>query len=161
MKEDIMKLEKIFVVFMTCFIVLAFIYLFAKNTGNGPNLTTEALANENLTQTRAVTFDSMSTGSLGSGDALLVLTPATIDKERLVLKFEVNTHSVRLNEFDLKQITTLEYKGKKLKPVKASRMGGHHSSGTIEFKTGEKIGSFVIRINGIPRVKERVFKWNV
>ena len=156
-----MKLEKIFILFMTFFIGVAFIYIFARNTDNGVNVTTEALASENLMQTRAVTFDSISTGSMGSGDTLLVLTPATIDKERLVLKFEVNTHSVRLNEFDLKQITTLEYKGKKLKPVTASRIGGHHSSGTIEFKTGEKIGSFVIRIKGIPRVKERVFEWNV
>lgn len=156
-----MKLEKIFILFMTFFIGVAFIYMFAKNTDNGVSVTTEALASENLMQTRAVTFNSISTGSLRSGDTLLVLTPATIDKERLVLKFEVNTHSVRLNGFDLKQITTLEYKGKKLKPVKASRMGGHHSSGTIEFKTGEEIGSFLIRIKGIPRVKERVFEWNV
>ncbi len=156
-----MKLEKMFVLFMTFFIGVAFIYMFARNTNNGVNVTTEALASENLMQTRAVTFNSISTGSLGSGDALLVLTPATIDKERLVLKFEVNTHSVRLNEFDLKQITTLEYKGKKLKPVRAGRMGGHHSSGTIEFKTGEEIGSFIIRIKGIPRVKERVFEWKV
>ncbi len=156
-----MKLEKIFVLFMTFFIGVAFIYMFTKNTDNGVNVTTEALASENLMQTRAVTFNSISTGSLGSGDTLLVLTPATIDKERLVLKFEVNTHSVRLSGFDLKQITTLEYKGKKLTPVKASRMGGHHSSGTIEFKTGEELGSFIIRIKEIPNVKERVFEWNV
>jgi hypothetical protein len=89
------------------------------------------------------------------------LTPATVDKERLILKFNINTHSVGLSGYDLKQITTLEYKGKELKPVKASRVGGHHSSGTIEFETGEEIGSFIIRIKGIPRVEERVFEWNV
>ncbi len=156
-----MRLERIFVMFMTFFIGMSFLYLFVKNTDTGINVTTEALANENLMQTKVVTFDSISTGSLGSGDALLELTPVTIDKEKLVVNFKVNTHSVRLNEFDLKQITTLEYKGKKLKPVRASRMGGHHSSGTIEFKTGEEIGSFLIRIKGIPRVDERVFEWNV
>jgi hypothetical protein len=156
-----MKLERIFVAFMAFFIGLAFVYLFAKNTDNGVNVTAEALANENLMQTRAVTFDSKSTGSMGSGDALVELTPATVGRERLILKFIINTHSVRLNGFDLKQITTLEYKGKELKPVKASRIGGHHSSGTIEFTTGEEIGSFIIRIKGIPRVEERVFEWNV
>jgi hypothetical protein len=156
-----MKTEKIFVAFMTFFIGVAFIYLFARNTDNSVDLASEALATENTVQTRTLSFEAKTTGSLGSGDAVVELTPATVDKERLILKFNINTHSVGLSGYDLKQITTLEYKGKELKPVKASRVGGHHSSGTIEFETGEEIGSFIIRIKGIPRVEERVFEWNV
>lgn len=156
-----MKRERVFVVFITFFIGLALAYLFAKSPDKSFTGTSEAMANEDAVQTRNVTFDSRSTGSLGSGDTLVELIPVRVDKDRVVLQFTINTHSVRLNNFDLTEITTLEYGGKELKPVKASRMGDHHSSGTIEFETGEEIGSFIIKIIGIPRVEERVFKWSV
>ncbi len=104
-------------------------------------------------------FDTKLTGSTGSGDALVELTPK-IDSNKLVVKFNINTHSVRLSRFDLTNITTLEYEGKIRKPIKASRIGGHHSSGTIVFDTGEDISSFTIRIKGIPSVNERIYEWN-
>lgn len=104
-------------------------------------------------------FGTKLTGSTGSGDALVALTPK-IDSNRLVVKFHINTHSVRLSQFDLKNITTLEYKSKIRKPIKASRIGGHHSSGTIVFDAEEEISSFTIRIKGIPSVNERIYEWN-
>jgi len=104
-------------------------------------------------------FDTKLTGSTGPGDALVELTPK-IDNYRLVVKFSINTHSVRLNQFELKDITTLEYENKVLKPIKASSIGGHHSSGTIVFDTGKDISSFTIRIKGIPVVNERIYQWN-
>lgn len=68
--------------------------------------------------------------------------------------------SVRLSQFDLKDITTLEYEGKIRKPIKSGRIGGHHSSGAIVFDAEEDISSFTIRIKGIPRVNERIYEWN-
>ena len=76
------------------------------------------------------------------------------------MKFNINSHSVSLNKFDLMEITTLEYDNKILHPVKASKIGGHHSSGTIAFDVEEYIGRFTIRIKGIPKVEDRLYEWN-
>ncbi len=156
-----MKIEKIFTAFMVVFVGMALIYMFKKHRGGDAYLIAEVLAEENQTQTRTLSFYTKTTGSLGSGDALIELTPSVVDKNRLVVKFRLNTHSVRLSQYDLTQITTLEYEGKEIKPVKASRLGGHHSSGTIIFNPGENISSFTIRIKGIPRIEERFYKWKM
>lgn len=122
-------------------------------TQNGIGFKEEALASDTSS------FEAKVTGSTEPGDALVELTPEN-EGNRLVVKFSINTHSVRLSSFDLKDITTLEYEGKTMKPVTASRIGGHHSSGTIVFDTGKDISSFTIRIKGIPNVDERVYQWN-
>lgn len=156
-----MKLEKIFTAFLAFFIGLAMVYLFLKDTDKGTGIATEVLANENQKQADTRYFDIKTTGSMGPGDALIELTPAVLDKKRLVVKFRINTHSVSLGSFDLTQLATLEYGGKELKPIKASRIGGHHSSGTIVFGTEGDIGSFTIRIKGIPKIEERIYEWGM
>ncbi len=105
-------------------------------------------------------FETKLTGSTGSGDALIKLTPR-LDRNKLVVKFNINTHSVRLSGFDLEDITTLEYDNKIVKPTSASRIGGHHSSGTIVFEAKADLNSFIIRIKGIPRIEERFYKWKM
>jgi hypothetical protein len=105
-------------------------------------------------------FDSKNTGSMGNGDALVELTPK-IDNSKLIVHFLINTHSVKLGRFNLKEITTLEYGNTVRKPIKASRIGGHHSSGTIVFDAEEDMSSFTIKVRGIPRVNERVYEWSV
>lgn len=122
-------------------------------TNNGTGLKGEAMASG------VPSFGTQVTGSMASGDAVVELTPE-FDSNRLVVKFSVNTHSVSLGSFNLKDITILEYEGKTIKPLKASRIGGHHSSGTIVFDTGKDIRSFTIRIKGIPDVNERIYEWN-
>lgn len=155
-----MKLEKIFTALMTVFIGFSLLYLFARNTDNVIATTAEAEAREIHVQGRTVSFDTITTGSTGSGDALIELTPAVIEKDRLVVEFRINTHSVKLSQYDLREITTLEYDGKVLRPVKAGRIGGHHSSGSIVFDTDGTLNSFTIRIKGIPRNGDRVYVWN-
>jgi hypothetical protein len=155
-----MKLERYFTFFLAFFIGLAMVYLFMKNTDKDAGITTEALASEHQKQAAPLSFDTKTTGSLESGDALIELTPAMLGNNRLVVKFSINTHSVSLSSYDLTQLTTLEYGGNKLKPIKATRVGGHHSSGTIVFDTGGDIGSFSIRIKGIPKIEERLYEWN-
>ncbi len=156
-----MKTKNIFTVFLVVFVCLALIFMFMKNTGSGVGMTAEARAKEHQKQTGTLIFDSKSTGSTGYGDALIELTPRLRDKNSLVVNFRINTHSVSLRRYDLKEITTLEYGGKVIKPVKASRIGGHHSSGTIQFDTGGVVSSFTIRIKGLPKIEERVYEWNV
>jgi hypothetical protein len=143
------KLKNITALFVSVF-VIAFV-IAALN--NDVSFTTEAMASGTRT------LDSKTTGSMDSGDALVELTPK-FDKNWLIVKFSIDTHSVRLNGIDMKAMTTLEYGDKVLKPVKASRVGGHHASGKIVFNIGEDIDSFTIRIKGIPKIEDRVYEWS-
>ncbi len=158
-----MKLEKIMAMFMAAFIVLAMAYLFLRDTGNNAGVTLEASAEKNLDQAAEQTFGPKTTGSMGSGDAVIELTPGPVYNNLLAVNFSINSHSVSLNRFDLKEITVLEHEEHVFKPVEASRIGGHHSSGVIVFDVGDKIGNkdgFRIRLRGIPNVQERVYEWS-
>jgi len=104
-------------------------------------------------------FKTVSTGSLDSGDASVDLTPRGMENEKFAVDFSINTHSVDLSQFDLMQITVLEYDGKAIKPISAPALTGHHNSGTLIFDTGKEIRNFRITIKGIPAVEERVFEW--
>ena len=75
------------------------------------------------------------------------------------MKIDVNTHIADLSKFDLKQLTTLEYNGKYIKPIDVPNLKGHHSSGILMFNVGDDIKGFIIKIKGIPLVEERIFKW--
>ncbi len=149
-----MKLKKIIVMLLAFFLV----FLLSKISGNSTDLNTGALAGENQKKTRV--FDPKITGSTGSDNAMIELTPQVTDNNKLVVNFSVETHSVNLDLFNLKDITTLEYGGKVLKPVSAGRLGGHHSSGKIIFDVGGDIRNFKIRIKGVPEVQDRVYVWS-
>jgi hypothetical protein len=151
---------KIVTFVMALFFGVALVFAISKIVGDGLDVTVQASASEYQKPTRTQSLESKATGSMGSGDALVELTPV-IDKNKLVVKFSINTHSVRLSGYDLTKITTLEYEGKIVKPLKASRIGGHHSSGKIVFDIGEDVRSFKIRIDGIPNVQERIYEWDV
>jgi hypothetical protein len=105
-------------------------------------------------------LSTKSTGSLEDGDVEIELTPF-IEGSRLTVRIGMDTHSVNLGDFDLAEITTLEYSGKTIKPVKAKKPRGHHSYGKIIFDVGEELSSFKIRIKGIPKKQERVYEWNI
>ncbi len=104
-------------------------------------------------------FQSVLTGSTENGDVAIELTPEGMDNGRFIVKVAANTHSVDLNQFDLKEITTLEYGTKQVKPEDAPRLSGHHASGILTFDVNDDIDSFSIKINGIPGIEERVFEW--
>lgn len=105
------------------------------------------------------TLGTISTGSTDSGDVAIELTPVRIDGKNLILNIALNTHSVELSQFDLKQIATLEYKGKTAYPVEAPKIEGHHSSGSIVFNVDGNLKDFTVTIKGIPKVEERIYKW--
>ncbi|NQV09013.1 hypothetical protein HQ529_04135 [Candidatus Woesearchaeota archaeon] len=105
-------------------------------------------------------YNKIVTGSTENGEVSIELMPHEVENNKLVVDIWVNTHSVDLSMFDLKEITTLEYNGKSVSPVSALGLGGHHVSGTLVFDVDDKIESFTIKIKGIPKVEERVFEWS-
>lgn len=104
-------------------------------------------------------FGAISSGSTGDGDVSVELTPIEVSENKVRVGIAANTHSVDLSQFDLKQITTMEYDGKMVNPVIAPVLTGHHSNGELVFDVNKKASSFVIRIKGIPKEEERIFRW--
>src|SRR3989338_10773848 len=80
-------------------------------------------------------FETKSTGSFEDGDVSIDITPTQIGEGKLEFSILVNTHSVNLEPYNLKEITTLEINGKKIKPDSVQILGSHHSGGLLIFKT--------------------------
>ncbi len=106
-------------------------------------------------------FGTIATGSTETGDVLIELTPYSAKNGKLEVDISANTHSVDLSQFDLKEATTLEMNGKRLKPISATTLAGHHSSGRLVFDLGKRINSYAIIIEGVPMEQNRRFVWNV
>ncbi len=104
-------------------------------------------------------FPTRSSGSMNPGDVLVELTPKYVAPGKLIVKFALNTHTVDLNQFNLKEITSLQYGSKKIKPSEANRTRGHHSFGLIVFDLEDSPDKFTITIKGIPKEKKRIFTW--
>lgn len=104
--------------------------------------------------------ETKATGSTETGDVLIELTPRAIDNGKLEVDIAANTHSVDLAQFDLKEITTLSFNGKELKPISAPSLTGHHSSGTLVFNVGANIESYTITITNIPLIEIRTFTFD-
>jgi len=104
-------------------------------------------------------FQTITSGSTDPGSAQVDLTPESALNGQLKADFAINTHSVDLSQYDLVKITTLEYGGKKINPVSAPALQGHHTSGTLIFNVDQNLNKFKITITGIPNVQERVFEW--
>ena len=104
-------------------------------------------------------FKTISTGSTDQGEVQIDITPQGVDSGKLAVDIAINTHSVDTSQFDLKQITTLEYEGKSINPSSAPSLSGHHFNGQLVFDVGKDIKSFTIKISGIPLVEERVYSW--
>lgn len=110
-------------------------------------------------ETTGYNFKTITSGSTNPGDVSIELTPKNRENNKLNVEIAANTHSVDLSQFDLKERTTLEYKGKLIKPVTAPALNGHHSSGMVVFDLEEEVNSFTIMVKGVPKIEERIFKW--
>jgi len=106
-------------------------------------------------------YETISSGSTSPGEVSIELTPDEISDNQLKVKIAVNTHTVDLTAFNLKEITTLHYDGQTLKPSSAPSLEGHHSNGDFVFDITNKLNEFTIKIQGVPKVTERVFNWEV
>ncbi len=160
-----MRLQKTIIFAISVLVGIGTIFIFSKIFDvNGKTGVTSVVAIENAEAStksaKRPVFETQSTGSLDDGDAVVDLKPKAPKNGRLLVSLQANTHSVDLGQFDLTKITTLEYQGKVFRPVKASKIGGHHTRSKIIFDVGEDITSFKIIIKGIPNVQERVYEWN-
>ncbi|MEK6947194.1 MAG: hypothetical protein AABX32_06320 [Nanoarchaeota archaeon] len=113
----------------------------------------------NFVNSNTAAFQTITSGSTDPGNAQVDLTPKGVENGQLKVDFAINTHSVTLSDYDLAKITTLGYDGKKINPVSAPALQGHHNSGTLIFNVGQNLNKFKITIVGIPNVQERVFEW--
>ncbi|MBS3113381.1 hypothetical protein J4418_04840 [Candidatus Woesearchaeota archaeon] len=57
------------------------------------------------------------------------------------------------------KIIKLVYENKKISPVSAPKLSGHHANGELVFNLEKEINSFAVTIEGIPKINERLFKW--
>lgn len=114
---------------------------------------------ESSAQTVSNVIETKSTGSTGSGDVLIELTPHEVVNGNLEVDIATNTHFVDLAQFDLKEIAYLEFAGNKIKPTEAPVLTGHHSSGKLLFKVGNNLAEYTITIVGIPMVEQRSYTW--
>ncbi|HLD43651.1 MAG TPA: hypothetical protein VJB08_06745 [Candidatus Nanoarchaeia archaeon] len=104
-------------------------------------------------------FATIGSGSTDQGDVSIDLTPVKGGKQLKVL-VTANTHSVDLSQFDLREITILEYDGRKIQPSAAPKLSGHHANGEIIFDVSVPSDSeFTIKMRSIPKEEERVFTW--
>lgn len=94
-----------------------------------------------------------------SGAVTIDLTPEGVKDGKLVFHIGVNTHSVALEQYDLKNLTLLDYGGTTIEPAYAPQLSGHHNSGTISFPVDHEQKTFKVIIRGIPDSDERVFEW--
>jgi len=100
------------------------------------------------------------TGSAETGDVAIQLKPLGIKDGKLIFEFAANTHSVSLSDFDLSEITTLEYDNIDILPESVPTMSGHHASGQLIFGLGVMPDNFTVKIKGIPSVSERIYQWS-
>ena len=97
-------------------------------------------------------------GTTSEGDVAIELAPIEIKDNQLYISISANTHSVDLSQFNLKDIINLEYNNYNLKPISVPELSGHHSSGELIFNVSD-IDKFTIKINSIPKIEQRVFRW--
>ena len=93
------------------------------------------------------------------GEVTVDLTPKEFNGGKFYVDIGVNTHSVDLNGFDLKELVKLDVNGEVIKPISAPELNGHHNSGTLVFEVEDKPKNFVIKIKGLPDTNERIFEW--
>ena len=121
--------------------------------------TTQLIPNTpNQQPTTTTGWDAQTTGTTNPGDAEIQLTPR-YENNQLIIRYQANTHTITLEEYDLKEITTLYAGGNQLRPQQATPMRGHHPSGEITFNTNEP-ESFSITIQGIGLEEIREYEWN-
>lgn len=98
--------------------------------------------------------------SLAQGEVTVDVQLLSVENEQAQFSIALNTHSVDLSQFDLRELITLEYEGKILKPVSAPAVSGHHASGTVLFEMKEQKNNFLVRVRGIPPELDREFQFS-
>ena len=93
------------------------------------------------------------------GEVSFQLTPQAVVDGKFTVNLRADTHSGDLADLDLREAVTLHAAGKTYKPVSASALSGHHSTGSVAFDIERIPDSFFIVIAGVRDMKELKFEW--
>ena len=126
-----MKIKPILMGLIIGVLLIAGIQVFQVN--NPLNSASIETSSQNSKESISTMSVIKSTGSTSMGDVEIELKPHEITNGQLKVDISANTHSVELDQFDLKEIVTLEYGGELIKPISAPTLSGHHVSGTLVF----------------------------
>ena len=141
------------------FLVIGGVYTFWENDTNVNDANAKVAPNIKNNDLNGYSgFAPVLTGTTGEGDVEISLTPV-VDGSVIKIQIAANTHSVDLSQFDLMKIIKLVYENKKISPVSAPKLSGHHANGELVFNLEKEINSFAVTIEGIPKINERLFKW--
>ncbi len=148
------KTEKILLLGMAGLILIGIITVFSTSTGSQDVSPEEGQSGQSG---QSFPFDT----KIDEGRVTVELTPVKFEDGKIYFEIKLNTHSVELSQFNLTELTSLEFKGKELKPISAPGIGSHHSSGVIIFDTGSNKNApdrFTVKIRNLDS-DERVFTW--
>ena len=84
--------------------------------------------------------------------------------DSLVFEIAMNTHSVDLDEYDLKELSVMrDDTGGEYMPIEwQAAAGGHHRSGKLAFTHADRTAkTFELVIRNIAGIEERVLRWQV
>ncbi len=155
-----MKYEKHILLVLLMLVIMGFLFSIEGISESIPEIAAKSSNNnKEVSSSNTPSFKSIDSGSTNNGEVSVELTPIGMKDEKLAVKISVNTHSVDLSQFDLKQLTTLRYNEKTAKPVSAPILSGHHSDGLLAFEVDEWVTEFTIKIKDIPKIEERIFTW--
>ena len=158
LKEKVIKLDRDGYI-MIIILVVAVIALVFSISGFFANIIPAEASIEKPLAVPASQYSAVETGSTEQGDVSVILTPIDVSDTQAVFDVAINTHSVDLSVFDLKEMASLEYNGNVAKPSDTPQLSGHHNSGRIVFQTTSRPKEFTVKIIGIPNVQERIFSW--
>lgn len=93
------------------------------------------------------------------------VAPKQENDKKNAFRLTLNTHSVDLGEYDLEEVSFIQFDDQKATNDGVWKFSGssHHYKGTISFKQPVPDGTKTIRllIKGIDGVEERVFEWEL
>jgi hypothetical protein len=93
------------------------------------------------------------------GSVTVVVTPQTTD-DSVAFTVALDTHSVDLDGYDLREIALLRVDGRELRPTAwDAPKGGHHRQGTLVFPASPPGGSMELVIRDVAGIAERSFRW--
>jgi hypothetical protein len=94
-----------------------------------------------------------------AGEVQFTLTPRDVSGGRFRVDIVVTTHGGDLASLDLKADTELRIGDRKLQPIKAPALRGHHAKGRLEFALERTPDTFEIVIRGVRTMGDLTFRW--
>lgn len=170
MNKGVFKMSKTQTILLVSLLVVVVIGLsysllgFSKNSkyskDSNPSIKESSAKTSPITSQSADSKQKFDTKSRNS-KVSIELTPSKFENGELIVDFSINTHSVDLSQYDLKEIVVLDIDGETFKPVSAPKMSGHHNSGELVFNVPESLRSnaFKIIVSDLPNIDKRVLEW--